>query len=901
MLSGNKRPRPASEVNGDDVVEIDAGRTAAKKSKFEPSRPKALELHLPSLSHPHFCVPVHFPLRGLKGDDTGVLRVPKGFLHETMPPAGVWFTTSGDPAHRNSITAALSSDSSAAVRTFDVELGKPFWRGPTSREPSSSSSAASSTSALAHPSIKGSDISFENWPKNIVNRFTHMTPKDWGSGLHFYATEGWHPLPPITKKGIVAADADDPTSRRVKILALDVDHTLIKPRDAKATFCEGSEDWQWNYSNGEAMVIRIADYYSRGYGIVLFSNQLGVSASQGKSDLGTVRRRFEAISRRFNETLKSINEKKRASGQEELTSKEVPMLIMMACEDDLYRKPRVGFFFVLQSYCCNGVPIDCPSSLFVADSCGRVFFESSSSAATKLESDKRASDLQFALNLGLPFATPEAFFLGTRGPGAQAAPGAAAAGASSSLSSSSAVPAGATSSAPKGGAAMMASFFGVKTAPSSTTASTGTTNTSVLRDWDPLSLPMLRGSKEDAKAQAKQAGKPAPSGTMVKFEHGFLPSLMMHPGPKATTSDAEEEEEEVSVGGNGGGDEAPSIVVPFAKVDREKACDPTLRRLDGINRPIDVPPPRTSEGVASGSSNDAGDGPEMVLLVGVPASGKSSLVASCFPRHRRINQDSIGTREACVKATRDSIVTHGVSVVIDATNITPMVRKGWQQLAHYLKVPIRAVVIFANDRSVDSLTPYSIIGKGALGKPSSSSSSASMSDSYSSFLPYQGTDPGPDRRLLKATMFHLNELRRVSPLGTADGGAFDRRSVPGHVLHSFAQQIIAPTPLEIKGSAGSSSSSSAAGDVDADDSPCAPFTEVIPVRFVPAFSYGLKKVKVGSEEEKQLGLDPEAEAFLFARNLLFSFVADSASRSYAPPINSGGSGAGGGGGAGKKR
>lgn len=140
---------------------------------------------------------------------------------------------------------------------------------------------------------------------------------------------------------------------------------------------------------------------------------------------------------------------------------------------------------------------------------------------------------------------------------------------------------------------------------------------------------------------------------------------------------------------------------------------------------------------------------------------------------------------------------------------------------------------------------------------------------------------------MKGLMFHLNELRRLSPLGTAEG-ATDRRAVPGHVLHSFPTMIMAPTTAEIKGSDGGLSSAGAGAGAGAEadeDMPCAPLSEVIPVRFVPSFSYGFKRVRAS-----QVGLDPEAEALLFARQLLFSFVADSSSRSYAPAVGAGASG-----------
>jgi bifunctional polynucleotide phosphatase/kinase len=86
------------------------------------------------------------------------------------------------------------------------------------------------------------------------------------------------------------------------------------------------------------------------------------------------------------------------------------------------------------------------------------------------------------------------------------------------------------------------------------------------------------------------------------------------------------------------------------------------------------------------------DGTEMVLLVGPPACGKSTITATHFPKYTRVNQDILKTKKKCLDVA-SSEVSAGKSVVIDATNKDPETRRDWVQLARELAVPIRAVYV----------------------------------------------------------------------------------------------------------------------------------------------------------------------------------------------------------------
>lgn len=76
------------------------------------------------------------------------------------------------------------------------------------------------------------------------------------------------------------------------------------------------------------------------------------------------------------------------------------------------------------------------------------------------------------------------------------------------------------------------------------------------------------------------------------------------------------------------------------------------------------------------------------MLLTLRASGKSSFYRRFFPRYDHINQDTIGTRDKCVKAARISL-SEDRAVVIDATNRNKSTRAIWVALAEEFKVPIR--------------------------------------------------------------------------------------------------------------------------------------------------------------------------------------------------------------------
>ncbi len=83
---------------------------------------------------------------------------------------------------------------------------------------------------------------------------------------------------------------------------------------------------------------------------------------------------------------------------------------------------------------------------------------------------------------------------------------------------------------------------------------------------------------------------------------------------------------------------------------------------------------------------------EIVLLMGYPASGKSTWTAANFPAHRRINRDSLGDSTlADLVPLASAALDEGASVVLDNTYATRDSRAPLVALGKQRGVPVRCV------------------------------------------------------------------------------------------------------------------------------------------------------------------------------------------------------------------
>jgi len=90
----------------------------------------------------------------------------------------------------------------------------------------------------------------------------------------------------------------------------------------------------------------------------------------------------------------------------------------------------------------------------------------------------------------------------------------------------------------------------------------------------------------------------------------------------------------------------------------------------------------------------------MVVLVGWPASGKSTLAERDFATrgYVRVNQDTLGTPAKCLAACKEAL-SKGRSCVVDNTNPTAKKREEFLKVAQQHKVPAR-VLWMASERDL---------------------------------------------------------------------------------------------------------------------------------------------------------------------------------------------------------
>ena len=75
----------------------------------------------------------------------------------------------------------------------------------------------------------------------------------------------------------------------------------------------------------------------------------------------------------------------------------------------------------------------------------------------------------------------------------------------------------------------------------------------------------------------------------------------------------------------------------------------------------------------------------MIVLMGLPGSGKTTLALEHFKDCVRVNQDELGSRDACVAKAKEAIEA-GKDVLIDRTNISIRQRRTWVNLAKYYDI-----------------------------------------------------------------------------------------------------------------------------------------------------------------------------------------------------------------------
>ncbi|KZT66863.1 PNK3P-domain-containing protein [Daedalea quercina L-15889] len=157
---------------------------------------------------------------------------------------------------------------------------------------------------------------------------------------------------------------------RPKVAAFDLDGCLIQSSFPKKAKGSAAPEFQWWRPN---IPKKLKEVYDLGYTVVIITNQALKSAA-----LADWKKKVPAIAAAL---------------------PDVPFRILAAIARDGYRKPMPGMWYELERiFASDGVKIDKSASVFVGDAAGR-------------QSDFAATDRKWALNIGLPFYTPEEYFL----------------------------------------------------------------------------------------------------------------------------------------------------------------------------------------------------------------------------------------------------------------------------------------------------------------------------------------------------------------------------------------------------------------------------------------------------------------------------------------------------------
>ncbi|KAL1996975.1 hypothetical protein VTN49DRAFT_7840 [Thermomyces lanuginosus] len=174
---------------------------------------------------------------------------------------------------------------------------------------------------------------------------------------------------------------DEEAGKKRRIAAFDLDSTLITTASGNR-FARNARDWKWWHTS---VPDRLRELTDKGYIVVVISNQKKVSLK--------------------NELKGGQSESKSLSNFKEMTTAvmrqlDIPLSIYAATQYDDYRKPRTGMWKeFLDDYDLDiDDRVDLEGSVFVGDAAGR-------------QGDHSCVDRDFAANVGIPFKTPEEFFL----------------------------------------------------------------------------------------------------------------------------------------------------------------------------------------------------------------------------------------------------------------------------------------------------------------------------------------------------------------------------------------------------------------------------------------------------------------------------------------------------------
>ena len=378
-----------------------------------------------------------------------------------------------------------------------------------------------------------------------------------------------------------------------RVAAFDMDSTLIVPK-SNSRFPRHRSDWRWLHPE---VPLKLRQLYQSGYKLAIFTNQRGISLGQTTA---------AAITGKISDLLAQLG---------------CPAQAFVATDDDSFRKPNTGMWAKFVHDHNDRVAVDLPNSVYVGDAAGR---QSGWDGNVGTRKDHSTADRKFALNVGIPFATPEPYFLGHKE-------------AQYKLESLD-----------------IASFFTRQPASQRRRLEEKKVEGAASEGEDQVEM---KGEKEDERIKA------------------------------ATTSSSK------------------ATITVVSSSTSVSSSDSNITQ--SISTSITVTTTNVSSSSDPATPLHAKSHQELVLFCGMPASGKSSYARKHFIPHgyTHINQDTLKSRDKCLKQTALALAAHR-SVVVDNTNPAPDTRALYLQLAQQHHCPVRCFIFTAPLKLAQHLNLY---------------------------------------------------------------------------------------------------------------------------------------------------------------------------------------------------
>ncbi|XP_020239164.1 polynucleotide 3'-phosphatase ZDP [Cajanus cajan] len=178
---------------------------------------------------------------------------------------------------------------------------------------------------------------------------------------------------------VIFLERDDGLHDSSKIAAFDFDGCLAKTAVNRV----GANAWSLMHSS---IPDKLQSLYNDGYKLVIFTNESNIERWKNKRQVAV-----DSKIGRLNQFIEKVK---------------VPVQVFIACglgksgkaqEDDLFRKPKPGMWYLMEQHFNSGIAIDIDQSFYVGDAAGR-------------ESDHSDADIKFAEAIGLKFYVPEEYF-----------------------------------------------------------------------------------------------------------------------------------------------------------------------------------------------------------------------------------------------------------------------------------------------------------------------------------------------------------------------------------------------------------------------------------------------------------------------------------------------------------